>query len=50
MDRSPTLAGCPGLAAHSIMQMRQVLVTTSLDTHQAIDVPSDLREALQATP
>nr|WP_301334544.1 thioesterase family protein [Variovorax dokdonensis] len=30
------------------MQMRQVLVTTSLDTHQAIDVPDDLRAAIES--
>ena len=29
------------------MQMRQVLVTTSLATHQAIDVPPDMREAIE---
>lgn len=28
------------------MQMKQVLVTTSLETHQAIEVPADLREAI----
>ena len=39
---------CLGAGGDLRMQMRQVLVTTSLDSHQAIDVPSDLREALQA--
>ena len=29
------------------MTMRQVLVTTSLDTHQAIELPADLRAALR---
>ncbi|MBC5783748.1 acyl-CoA thioesterase [Ramlibacter sp. USB13] len=28
------------------MAMRQVVVTTSLETHAAIDVPADLREAI----
>jgi 4-hydroxybenzoyl-CoA thioesterase len=28
------------------MQMRQVLVCTSLETHQAIEVPADMREAI----
>ena len=28
------------------MSMRQVLVTTSLDTHQSIEIPADLREAI----
>jgi 4-hydroxybenzoyl-CoA thioesterase len=28
------------------MTMRQVLVTTSLDTHRAIELPADLRAAL----
>ena len=39
---------CLGAGGDLRMQMRQVLVTTSLDSHQAIDVPSDLHEALQA--
>ena len=38
---------CLGANGETRLQMRQVLVTTSLDTHQAIDIPSDLREALQ---
>ena len=29
------------------MQMRQVLVTTLLETHQAVEVPGDLREAIE---
>lgn len=28
------------------MQMKQVLVTTSLESHQAIEVPGDVREAI----
>ena len=28
------------------MSMRQVMVTTSLDTHQSIEIPADLREAI----
>ena len=28
------------------MTMQQVLVTTSLDTHHAIEIPADLREAI----
>lgn len=45
--RSLTLA----LACHSIegelrMAVKQVIVTTSLQTHQAIAVPDDMREAI----
>jgi 4-hydroxybenzoyl-CoA thioesterase len=29
------------------MQMRQVLVTTSLETHRSIDIPADLRAAIE---
>jgi 4-hydroxybenzoyl-CoA thioesterase len=29
------------------MAVRQVIVTTSLETHQAIAVPEDLRAAIQ---
>ncbi len=29
------------------MRIRQVLVCTSLDTHRAIDIPADLRSAIQ---
>jgi len=39
---------CLGADGGLRMQMRQVLVTTSLDSHQTIDVPSALHEALQA--
>ena len=28
------------------MQMRQVLVTTSLQSHQAVEVPADIRDAI----
>jgi 4-hydroxybenzoyl-CoA thioesterase len=30
------------------MRMRQVIVTTSLDTHRAIEIPAALREAIRA--
>jgi 4-hydroxybenzoyl-CoA thioesterase len=29
------------------MSMRQVLVCTSLETHRAVDIPADLREAIE---
>ena len=29
------------------MRMRQVLVFTSLDTHRAVDIPADLRAAIE---
>ena len=29
------------------MVVHQVLVFTSLDTHRAIDIPSDLRDAIE---
>jgi 4-hydroxybenzoyl-CoA thioesterase len=29
------------------MKFRQVLVTTSLETHRAIEIPADLREAIE---
>lgn len=45
--RSLTLAlRCLGGDGATRMQMRQVLVTTSLNTHRAIDIPDDLRTAL----
>jgi 4-hydroxybenzoyl-CoA thioesterase len=31
------------------MAVRQVLVTTSLDTHRAVDIPADLRAAIERT-
>jgi 4-hydroxybenzoyl-CoA thioesterase len=40
---------CSGAGDAVRMQMRQVLVTTSLDSHQAIDIPPDLRAAIQGT-
>ena len=46
--RSLTLAlQCVGADGELRMQMRQVLVTTSLETHRAIDVPAALREAIR---
>jgi 4-hydroxybenzoyl-CoA thioesterase len=49
-QRSLTLAlSCTGTGASSgelRMQVRQVIVTTSLETHQAIDIPADLRAAI----
>ena len=41
---------CAGADGDLRMQMRQVLVTTSLASHQAIAIPSDLREALHGAP
>jgi 4-hydroxybenzoyl-CoA thioesterase len=50
--RSLTLAlRCVDAEGEIRMQMRQVLVTTSLETHRAIDVPEALRAAiLQGMP
>lgn len=46
-DKSLTLAlACTGTEGDLRMQVRQVLVTTSLVTHQAIPVPDMLRRAL----
>jgi 4-hydroxybenzoyl-CoA thioesterase len=46
-NRSLTLAlRCAGVDGDLRMAMRQVLVTTSLDTHRAIDLPADLRAAI----
>ena len=39
------LAGCRS-GEELRMRVRQVLVVTSLDTHRAIDIPADLRAAL----
>ena len=49
-SRSITLnSRCTGLEDGELrMQMRQVLVCTSLQTHQAIEVPADMREAIAA--
>jgi 4-hydroxybenzoyl-CoA thioesterase len=45
--RSLTLAlQCVAADGELRMQMRQVLVTTSLDTHASIDIPADLRAAI----
>ena len=45
--RSLTLAlRCTGADGGARMRMRQVLVTTSLDSHRAVDIPSDLRIAI----
>ena len=47
-SRSIALAlQCTGADGSLRMRMRQVLVTTSLDTHRAIDIPSDLRAAIE---
>lgn len=46
--RSLTLAlRCESAAGELRMAMRQVVVTTSLETHQAVDVPADLRAAIE---
>ena len=45
--RSLTLAlECTGADGETRMRMRQVLVTTSLVTHRAVDIPSDVRVAI----
>ena len=45
--RSLTLAlQCVAADGELRMQMRQVLVTTSLDSHRAIEVPATLRDAI----
>ena len=45
--RSITLGlRCDGTQGDTRMSMKQVLVTTSLATHQAIDIPPDLRDAI----
>jgi 4-hydroxybenzoyl-CoA thioesterase len=50
--RSLTLAlQCIGAGEELRMQMRQVLVTTSLETHRALEIPAALRDAiLRAVP
>jgi 4-hydroxybenzoyl-CoA thioesterase len=49
-NRSLTLAlRCEGAGGDLRMAMRQVLVTTSLDTHRAIELPADLRAAIAST-
>jgi len=37
---------CTGPTDDLRMSLRQVIVTTSLATHQSIDIPGDLREAI----
>lgn len=45
--RSLTLAlQCVGADGELRMQMRQVLVTTSLETHRALEIPAALRDAI----
>lgn len=39
---------CTGADGGIRMQMQQVLVTTSLVDHRAIEIPSDLRSAIEA--
>jgi len=48
--RSITLnSRCTSLADGELrMQMRQVLVTTSLESHKALEIPQDLREAIES--
>ena len=49
-QRSLTLAlRCESKPGQFRMAARQVLVTTSLDTHQAIDIPTDIRAAIART-
>ena len=38
---------CEGAHGEPRMALRQVLVTTSLDTHASIDLPRDLRAAIE---
>jgi 4-hydroxybenzoyl-CoA thioesterase len=48
--RSFTLAlRCESRTGQLRMAARQVLVTTSLDTHQAVDIPADVRAAIVRT-
>jgi 4-hydroxybenzoyl-CoA thioesterase len=45
--RSLTLAlHCHDAGGETRMRMRQVLVTTSLDTHRAVEIPQAMREAI----
>jgi 4-hydroxybenzoyl-CoA thioesterase len=48
-SRSITLSSrCTGAADGQLrMQMRQVLVSTSLQSHQAVEVPADMRAAIE---
>lgn len=46
--KSLTLAlRCDGAGDETRMTMRQVLVTTSLDTHRAVEIPPDIRSAIE---
>jgi 4-hydroxybenzoyl-CoA thioesterase len=46
--RSLTLSlQCIGADGGPRMRMRQVLVTTSLETHASVDIPADLRAAVE---
>jgi 4-hydroxybenzoyl-CoA thioesterase len=45
--RSVTLRHGCRLGDESRMSIRQVLVTTDLDTHRAIDIPPDLRSVIE---
>ena len=48
--RSLTLAlRCESREGEVRMAARQVLVTTSLDTHRAVDIPTDIRAAIART-
>ena len=50
-QRSLTLdLRCSGQGADDVrMNLRQVIVTTSLDTHRSIDIPADLRAAIESS-
>jgi len=48
--RSMTLQlQCVGAQGEIRMQMRQVLVTTSLLDYRSVDIPSDLRSAIESS-
>ena len=38
---------CLGPGGEERIALRQVLVTTSLDTHRAVDIPEDIRAAIE---
>ena len=38
---------CEGAGRELRMAMKQVIVTTSLDTHRAVEIPADLRAAIE---
>ncbi|MEO6030996.1 MAG: thioesterase family protein [Burkholderiaceae bacterium] len=47
-EKSLTLAlQCRALGGESRLSARQVIVTTSLDTHQSIPIPPDVRSAIE---